>query len=771
MTKALLFLLMLVIASTAFPQGDAPTLVKGQGSSTKYVGATVQVPNKQATKINSSTVHLELNNKNLLYNPSFETGFSGGTSGWTDAGTTALSFNASYPTDGNYAGWYMLSASGMDLSQTSTAYANAFADGTTQCLAMAKIKTDTPITFCPIVNSTKQTSICLTTQSDAKYHLYKIPFICGGTNNGVSFVSGTNVVGNVYIDEVFAGPVDLKVDTNNISNPVSYTPTVTTASGTMTNYTATGDWMRVGSRMRLTGKITFSNLSGAFDNISISIPSGYTVDTSAMKNSNLAGSTMALDFGVRLYPGGGVECGSTTCTIYGAVTDTHIGNQPLKNIAYNNTYPFTFNANDSVQWEIEVPIVDWASSGSIYSSTNADTDWQACTFASTSWQGLGTVTNNLECKRRGSDLLMRGFFTLGTVSGSQAQMPLPLLNGNQLSINKGGFNGTVITQNTTANKPKTYTVFPTSIPQSFLNFGIAEYSLVNSSAAAINGNTSFVNGDILVLNGELVIPIQGWENSNIIIGQFNGLESCTDTYQCTDSFSAYVDNTGVVSQENVEWITGNASITDGSLFQINLASGLKGGGQNLSNPMNCEVTPYATDSSTAQAKIDTFTSSTVKVRTGYSTSTSTMTKQPYHFFISCQKQGADFIGKTAKAVASDQNVRSIGSVGVDIQSVYFGGNADCSATCTSGNCTICNRVGTKITSVTWFSAGAYRLNGIDGTKYNCSGTGYSNTSFWQSMAHDRPVSTSSYAHMSTGSTSSSTPVNTGYNSVTCIGIP
>lgn len=109
---------------------------------------------------------------------------------------------------------------------------------------------------------------------------------------------------------------------------------------------------------------------------------------------------------------------------------------------------------------------------------------------------------------------------------------------------------------------------------------------------------------------------------------------------------------------------------------------------------------------------------------------------------------------------------------VDIQSVYFGGGVDCATVCNSGTCTICNKVGTKITSVTWVSTGTYRLNGIDGTKYNCTGQGYGFTTVNIGIIpvlHGRPGSTTSYATLSPGQ--GTTNYNSFYNSVTCVANP
>lgn len=106
---------------------------------------------------------------------------------------------------------------------------------------------------------------------------------------------------------------------------------------------------------------------------------------------------------------------------------------------------------------------------------------------------------------------------------------------------------------------------------------------------------------------------------------------------------------------------------------------------------------------------------------------------------------------------------TIGSTGVDFQSVFFGSGTDCSSACTSGFCTICSQQGNRITSAEWISTSIIRLNGIDGKKYNCVGNGYGST--YIPLLHNKSASTTSYVGLehATG--------NTAYNSVICTGIP
>lgn len=108
-------------------------------------------------------------------------------------------------------------------------------------------------------------------------------------------------------------------------------------------------------------------------------------------------------------------------------------------------------------------------------------------------------------------------------------------------------------------------------------------------------------------------------------------------------YSAKVSSAGVVSGENTDWINGNASISDTSLFTINFNTSV------FTVSPNCFVTAN-TGTVSAISQIDgAATTSSVSVRTTNSPST----KAAYGFEIVCQKQGADY--KTSKAYVASSS--------------------------------------------------------------------------------------------------------------------
>lgn len=103
---------------------------------------------------------------------------------------------------------------------------------------------------------------------------------------------------------------------------------------------------------------------------------------------------------------------------------------------------------------------------------------------------------------------------------------------------------------------------------------------------------------------------------------------------CVDAYSALVSSTGVVSQENVDWLNGNFSKAGGTSFFLGTLN------TTVRNtlPLNCKVSPYGNAS--ANAVINATTATTIEIRT-ITAENGVLTD--YGFQISCSKQGVDLI--------------------------------------------------------------------------------------------------------------------------------
>jgi hypothetical protein len=687
----------------------------------------IQVSNNQLTQTDANKQKIETGNKNILVNPSFE--HSTFSTGWT-SGAGSFSQNLTVEIDGLKAAEVTLSAQALAVTQDSTLYAAQFADGI-QGLASVRVKTLlSGIRVCSRQAGVTSTTNCVNVQGNGKWGLYKVPMILGATSNGISIASnGTSLTGTVYIDDAFVGPADLTQNMN-ACNDVSCE----------TEFSA---------KISSTGVVSGENLDW--------------INTVTLSGTNNNRKTINFKSGIfTASPNCTIVSESPTCEVASCVQVNSIfsiSSSSLVTVGANN--PDTIYTAQNIQITCQKQGADFTaakqlSNGNTYSSTNADTDWASCT--PTSSQGFGTPTFAVQCKRQGGDLLMKGRFTPSTTTAVEARLGLPLWNGTQL-VSAGSSiipalevaNGFYL-RGVAANAKGGAMLIEPSV--AYLTFGTADTfnsSLVNSFSKANANNVA--STETLSFNAR--IPIESWQQSNLIIAELSGLQSCTNTLECTDTFSAKISSAGVVSDENVsDFLNGNCSVSPVGTYTCNFGTSV------FSVAPNCTATAGGgTSGVIARFSTQTNTQYVINLKNNSDVAATE------NFNLICQKQGADYIGKTAKAVASDQNVRSIGAVGVDMQSVYFAGST-LSTACSTSPCVIYRQVGSKITSVSRVAIGQYNLNGIDGTKYQCTGTAYSNAGTNRvAMLFDSSASSSTQA------TISSQGVDTSYNSIICIGIP
>jgi hypothetical protein len=660
----------------------------------------IQVANNQLTQTATNKHRVEIGNSNILVNPSFE--HSTFSTGWTNSAGT-FTEETVLEIDGLKAAKLVLSSQTMSLTQSSTLYASQFADGV-QGIAMVRVKSDVALKVCAIQAGVVSTSLCVDVPAHNKWGLYKVPFILGATSNGISIASVGNVTGTVYVDDGFLGAVDLSAtqsfDTtcDTIACETEFSAYMN-SSGTIT--TENVDWVNANCTRSGTSNTTYS----------CPLKSGvFTVQpVCTAQNDGNATNGVSITTSTTTMTGGTFSSGTFAATGVYFVCQKQ-----------GADYTAAINAQKAFQ----------KSKVSSFSSTNADTDWASCGHTTSSFTGFGTVTAiETQCKRQGSDLLMRGKFTSGTSTAVETRLSLPLWNGVQLvSAGTSKIASLQSAGNGFRTSPATSffgTVSPLIEPSvSYLTFSVGA-SAIDPLVKQLG--TAFVSsGNIFSINAR--IPISGWENSSIIIGSFSGIESCTDTYQCTDTLSFSVSNTGVVSNENLDTVSGNCTVSDTSLFTCTYRSGLQGNSVNLSGPLNCTVSiddANSTDSSMAKL-INTSSSTQLVFRTGYGSTPPLITKSAYATKIICQKSGADYIGKTAKAVASDQNLRTPGVTNAVVFSLGYGGTA-IGTQCTASPCFV-DQVGSEVSSITRSAAGNYTLNfSRTYSKIRCTGVSQGNS--------------------------------------------
>jgi hypothetical protein len=205
---------------------------KAQNASSVTV-EEIQFPNDSLTQTASGKYLAQTGNNNILANPSVE--HSTVQSNWSlTNGSSAVETSAVI--QGQQSIKLTLTAQALEFFQTSTRYAAQFADGV-QGAASIRVKTSVSGVFaCPVQNSAIQYSLCAAHSGDGKWALLKVPFVLGGTNNGIAIISGTmssgtvtpgSITGTVYVDDAYVGTDAGIADVSIITPWVAYTPTFT----------------------------------------------------------------------------------------------------------------------------------------------------------------------------------------------------------------------------------------------------------------------------------------------------------------------------------------------------------------------------------------------------------------------------------------------------------------------------------------------------------------------------------------------------------------
>jgi hypothetical protein len=624
---------------------------KSQQSFSSVTIEEIQFPNNQLTQVDTNKFLNETGNNNILVNPSFE--HSTPSTGWTNLGTAFFDSGTSVIFSGKQAALYAPSVESISIQQISTL--NASNLGGSQGLASVRVKSDSPLKVCAIINGTVSTSLCVDVQTNNKWGLYKIPFILGSTSNGISIASAGNIIsGLVYIDDAFVGAADLTQNINacnDVNCETEFSAKISLAGAISSENL---DWLNT-CTVSPVGTFTCSYNSGIF-----TVEPNCTIVTDSITNGVVSKGTTS----------------SSTQLAY--QTTAGAGGTPtsyaVEVICQKQGADFT--------------AAKQLSNGNTYSSTNADTDWASCSFSTLAWQGFGTVTSpDIKCKRQGSDLLMRGRFTTGTVTASEARIPLPTWSGGQLvvasssSISILSRVGGAIRERTVIDSTKELSLL-SGAGYSYLNVSAAEYAVAVSPFSPQTGSGVFLTSQLVDFSAS--IPIEGWQNSNIIIAELNGLQKCASTLDCTDTFSAKISSAGVVSDENVtDFINGNCTNPSTGNFICTFTTNL------FTVTPNCTATPIETANTHSEVRITSASSSASQL--SYFTLSTTGTgafAANNGVRIICQKQGVDYIGKTAKAVASDQSIATPGITKVKSCYVRYSGSASDVTVCNSSPCTV-----------------------------------------------------------------------------------
>lgn len=653
----------------------------------------IQVSNNLLTQTDTNKHLIESGNNNILVNPSFE--HSTFSTGWTNT-NGVFAEDTIVELHGKKAAKVTLTAQALSLHQDSTLYQSQFADGV-QGLASVRVKTSVSgIKVCSKQAGIITSNLCVDVQANNKWGLYKVPFILGGTSNGISINSNSvNVTGDVYIDDAFVGANDL---TQNISacNSVNC-ETVFSA------YIATNGTVSQENLDFINGNCTFGTTvscnfnSGVFTlapNVTYMVSrtlasagacgavgnlesTATTVTTSSFSSSFVCTGSGG---NASYTPEGGIWV-----TVYRQGTDF----TAAKQLSNGNTYSSTAINNIDRIGEIIFTTKSTAPNGFI-SALNSSIG-QSGSGASFSGDTYYTLYEHL-WNVPGLSTTAGDPYRISSAKGASALADWQSNKTitvdyatNEVFVRAKGSARNAGSYQDSDNKAHTHNITTRT------SSGVAGANVISSS------NTASTYTDTISINSSggtesrpknvaLFAYIRFSGDTILAVAQLSGLESCTNTLECTDTFSAKISSTGVTSEENVDFLSGNCSLAT-NVYTCTFNASI------FTVAPNCVISPLEpTAINGTMGMITTQSSSSLVYKTVRHDSAALAA--PVNLI--CQKQGADYVGKTAKAVASDQNVATPGktnstlcSAKISSTGVISDQKGGCFASCTNATTPVC----------------------------------------------------------------------------------
>lgn len=531
----------------ASPSWADNTITAKSQNGTAQTLSEIQVPNNQLTETDTNK-HLIDNcgaPDNIFSNCGFE--HSTYSTGWTLTGTATFSAETTNPLQGKKSLKIEATAQTFDIVQSSTLY-QATLTNRENCFLAVKIQSNHTgaVTLTPQVAGVDQSSLSVTALTDNIPRVVPIPFICGAVSNGIHIV-GASGTGTTYVDK---GQLELK--------DLRQSGASCNSIECETSYTAVLD----GVTCAIISQNINSWITSTFDSGTGDCQISYTT----------LGLTVSPSFQATAEWSGGVR---TASVITGAsITTARFSSQTAGSTLSDPIKYYVTVAKQGVDYSNAKRL----GNNTTYSSQNADTDWASCTFASLAWQGFGTVTNNLLCKRQGSDLLMRGRVVVGTVAASVGQIPLPTWGGTSL-VTKTLTGATLIDHvglikrsNGVASSGKDFVILSPSA-SSVLNISYAEVSPAVNPFTAQNGSALMANSETMSIDAR--ITINGWENSNQIIASFKEVMTVPGVSKPVNFAirSTAICTTGTCATENFGSIATTATFNSTGVYTVNVPAG------------------------------------------------------------------------------------------------------------------------------------------------------------------------------------------------------
>lgn len=448
----------------------------------------------------------------------------------------------------------------------------------------------------------------------------------------------------------------MTVGGNDVTDWEDFTPTASSAYGTITNNT--GRIRHVGDSIECEINFTSGTLAASVGYIDI--PSGYTLDTSKIggDTDNVLG-TYRYAYGTNYFSSsGGME---GVVSYNGTNTDRlYLVARPdaTASFSYTDTVTTFIGSGTSVHATFTIPVLELKSSSAnvVFEGQTSGLDWQAYTPTIT---GLGTmVTVDFKYRRVGDSVEIRGFGTCGTPTAVRGKIGLP--SGLSMDISKVR---TTDQQDVIGYIDRLNAATGVQALNQVLYVDSADYSAMyftktvtsDVAFAADNASDNFNAGDSFSMVA--TVPIDGWKSSDIIM-------SVPVTNEVENVFSARIDSTATTPAVATTSAPFISSITDNGTgdFTVNFVSGFF-----TEIPSVVATVSDSSESFVAQVVAPSTSSVRVTVRNNDDGAASLSDQD---FTIIVQRQGSDyknpkgyFLGNLSQPVGYLKDVKTAGTNG------------------------------------------------------------------------------------------------------------
>lgn len=690
---------------------------KGQSEGAVVSTTEIDVPYNQLTTTATGVRLLDTNNSNMLINPGFEgADVVGLANGWTNSGSSpSITAGSTAKIQGVQAQVLTMAAQTLQFQQLVSTIGGVNGQ---QAIVSAYVYAQNTVQnamLCSIVNSLEQSCVPINTYD--RFVKYEIPTTLGSTNVGIRIKTTGAATGFLIVDNAFAGlglpglgsignaKLLGTIQMSGCSARWNNASTTMASFGAQTGcvYSTTGSALapltnipaiRFASIPAGVIKIEYEGVTG---NNVLSKDSSYQVWDGTNVSRDL--STYAASIGGGSVAGSSVNSSLEYSSAQSNVTlelrgrTTSGGNVFLSAIANETSTIKVWYFPPSNQ------------TGAAYSATNGN--YKATPYTPT-FTGFGTVSNvNCTQARDGDVLKVKCNFTTGTTTATEARVSFPGALVTPSTLPAVGLVGQLETNVVGGVGQAVGSSFGVYVEPSvgYFTFGTRS-SLPATGLVKQTGTQMGASNTLLSFYAE--VPINGWDNSNQIIGSFEGIEKCATTAECLDTMSALMDSAGNTTlQSTTGWLSGNCVVSGTSVFDCPINTAVVGNTLSL----NCWATGAAAAASGALPTYDpnNSTASLARFRTQNSTSG---TLQAFSAMIVCQKRGTDSKPKTAK-IASSIGVPTVpGITGVStgdrVDTFSFSyGTTNASTVCSSTPCSYIDQIGNAVLSQARTGTGLY----------------------------------------------------------------